>query len=275
MKPENVAFVQNLLRKRSGIVLEQTKTYLVEARLGPVARRLGLQSIDELIDTIRRRPEKDLHQEVLEAMVTTETSFFRDVHPFETLKQVVIPRLIHSRRETRELTFWSAACASGQEIHSLAMLLRENFPELENWKLTLLASDVSEEMLHRTREGLYSQLEVNRGIPTRLLIRFFQREGLSWRLTESIRKMVEVRKVNLIEGLPYLPKMDIIFLRNVLIYFDVETRKSIIEKISRQLKSDGYLFVGGAETMIGMNESLIRERISNTSVYRITGGSEA
>jgi len=275
VKAENFTFVQELLRKRSGIVLEESKRYLVQARLGPVVRRLELHSIDELLENLRRSPEKSLHREVLEAMLTTETSFFRDVHPFETLKQVVIPRLMQARKETRELSFWSAACASGQEIHSLAMLVRENFPELQGWKLTLLASDVSQEMLDRTKEGLYSQLEINRGVPTRLLVRYFQREGLSWRLDESIRKMVEVRKVNLIEGLPYLPKMDIIFLRNVLIYFDIETRKSIIEKISRHLKSDGYLFVGGAETMIGLNDYLTRERISNTSVYRVSGGSGA
>lgn len=275
MKTENFNFVRDFLRLRSGIVLEEAKAYLVQARLGPVVRRFGLDSVDSLIEKLRRSPEEELHREVLEAMVTTETSFFRDVHPFETLKSVIIPRLIRARRETRELHFWSAACASGQEIHSLAMLLRENFPELQGWKLMLLASDVSQEMLDRTKRGLYSQLEINRGVPTRLLVRYFNREGLSWRLDESIRSMVDVRKLNLIEALPYLPKMDIIFLRNVLIYFDMETRRAIIDKISRHLKKDGYLFVGGAETMIGLNDTLRRERISNTSVYRLAGGSGA
>ncbi len=275
MKTENFEFVRDFLRLRAGIVLEEAKVYLVQARLGPVVRRLGLDSIDTLIEELRRSPEEELHREVLEAMVTTETSFFRDVHPFETLKSVIIPRLIRARREIRELYFWSAACASGQEIHSLAMLLRENFPELQGWKLMLLASDVSQEMLDRTKQGLYSQLEVNRGVPTRLLVRYFNREGLSWRLDESIRDMVDVRKLNLIEALPYLPKMDIIFLRNVLIYFDMETRRAIIDKISRHLKKDGCLFVGGAETMIGLNDTLTRERISNTSVYRLAGGSGA
>jgi len=275
VKAENFAFVRDLLRRRSGIVLEESKVYLVQARLGPVVRRLELDSIDTLIEALRSRPDEEMHREVLEAMITTETSFFRDVHPFETLKDVLIPRLMQERRKSRELFFWSAACASGQEIHSLAMLLREHFPELQNWNITLLATDVSEEMLRRTREGLYSQLEVNRGVPARLLMRYFQREGLSWRLDESIRGMVSVRRINLIEDFPYLPKMDMIFLRNVLIYFDIETRKQIITRIRRQLKHDGYLFVGGAETMIGLGEDLVRESISNTSIYRPAGGREA
>lgn len=244
----------------------------MQARLTPVIRRLQVESIDELIEKLRYSPDTKLHQEVVEAMVTTETSFFRDVHPFDTLKEILIPRLIRERAGQKELNFWSAACASGQEIHSLAILLRESFPELRGWELNLYASDVSEAMVQRAREGLYSQLEVNRGVPSRLLIRYFIREGLFWRVEDSIRQMVQYRIINLNESIPFLPKMDIIFLRNVLIYFDIETRKKILNKTLRQLKTDGYLFVGGAETMIGLSDDLTRERISNTSVYRPVGG---
>jgi len=272
MKPDNFLFIRRLLKERAGLILGDSKDYLVRTRLAPTVRRLGLDDADQLIEEIRRNPSHPLREEVIEAMVTTETSFFRDVHPFETLQQVILPRLINARENEKQLRFWSAACASGQEIHSLAMLIEEFFPGLRDWKILFLASDFSRSMLKRTRDGLYSQLEVNRGIPARLLLKYFHREGLNWRILPSIRDKISVQQINLTEPLPSLPTMDIVFLRNVLIYFDVQTRHDVLAAIHRLLKPDGYLLIGGVETMIGLGEFFSREVIANTSIYRPQGG---
>lgn len=268
LRPDSFAFVRHLLRERCGVVLEDNKAYLVTARLGPVVRRLGLPSVDDLIGKLRSDPANPLHRDVVEALVTTETSFFRDVHPFETLKNEVIPSLLERRRPVRSLSLWSAACSSGQEPYSLAMLLKEHFPQLGGWSVSILGSDVSDAMVTRAMEGTFSQLEVNRGMPARMLTRYFERDGVRWKVRDEIRSLVRFRTINLVEPLPPLPRMDIIFLRNVLIYFDEPTRRSILERILRVLAPDGYLFVGGAETMIGYTDLLERERIGNTSVYR-------
>ena len=266
MKAENFAFVRDLLRRRSGIVLEESKVYLVQARLGPVVRQLGLDSIDTLIEALRSRPDEEMHREVLEAMITTETSFFRDVHPFETLKDVLIPRLMQERRKSRELFFWSAACASGQEIHSLAMLLREHFPELQSWKLTLLATDVSEEMLGRTREGLYSQLEVNRGLPRPMLEEHFDREDVYWNLHEDVKQRVQPERMNLVGDWPRMEPVDVVFLRNVLLYFDEETRRRVLGRTRDALREDGTLFVGPTETAFCLDGAF--ERVGD-GLYRL------
>lgn len=274
LRPETFEFVRTLLRNRCGVVLEDSKEYLVVARLGPVVRRMGLESVDALVARLRSAPQTPLHREVVEALVTTETSFFRDVHPFRTLKDAVLPDLIERRRSSERLRFWSAACSSGQEPYSLAMLLREHFPQLTSWFVSILGSDVSDTMVQRAKIGAYSQLEINRGVPARFLTRYFEREGIEWRVTEPIRSMVEFRTINLVEPLPIQPRMDVIFLRNVLIYFDEATRRSILERLVRHLASDGYLFVGGAETMIGYTDLVERERIGDTSVYRPPGREE-
>lgn len=263
--------LRELLRSRTGVVLDDGKEYLVRARLGPVARREGLDSIRELAAVVRDRPEAPLSKRVIEALMTTETSFFRDVHPFSSLRDRLIPDLVRRRGGARRLRFWSAACSTGQEPYSLAILLREYFPHLEGWQIRILASDVSGAALERARAGRYSQLEINRGMPSHLLVRYFHREGLNWHVSKDIRQMVEFREVNLVESWPALPAMDVVFLRNVLIYFDDKLRRQVLERVARQLEPDGCLFVGGAETMIAYPDLFERVQMGGCSCYRPRG----
>jgi chemotaxis protein methyltransferase CheR len=252
-------------------VLEPGKQYLVEARLTPVARRLNLGSLEELIAVLRRQPSDGLQNEIIEAMVTTETSFFRDVIPFETLRKNVIPELIGRRREERRLNIWCAACSSGQEPYSVALMLRDYFPELTGWNVRLLTSDISREMLARAREGRYTQFEVNRGLPVALLVKYFQQHGTSWQLKEEVRRMVEFQQINLASPWPFLPRMDLILLRNVMIYFDVETKKTILGRVAGLLRPDGYLLLGGAETTFNLHASFQRVEQLKGGFYQLTG----
>lgn len=268
MNPASFSFLQGLVRTQSANVLEPGKEYLVQARLTSLAESEGLSSVDGLVEKIQRRPQDPLARRVVEALVTTETSFFRDVHPFETLRQHVFPQLIADRRLTRNLCLWSAACASGQEPYSVAMLLDEMRPELAGWSVRVIASDLSTKMIDRARRGSYSQLEVNRGIPSRLLVKYFERDGVLWRVTEQIRRRVEFRQINLAEALPPLPKVDVVFLRNVLIYLSDEVKAKVLNRVASQLRAQGYLFVGGAETMIGYEHLFTRLRVGQTSCYQ-------
>lgn len=202
-------------------------------------------------------------------MTINETYFFRDVHPFDVLKKSVLPELIKKRESARQLNIWCAAASSGQEVYSIVMLLKENFPSLARWKINFVASDISKEMLDRCREGCYSQLEVNRGLAAPLLVKYFQKIGAHWQIKEELRRMVEWRQINLAENWDALAAPDIVFMRNVLIYFDLETRRNIFGRLSKSLKSDGYLFLGGAESPIGIDDHLKRVAVENTSYYQI------
>jgi chemotaxis protein methyltransferase CheR len=197
--------------------LDDEKTYLVEARLLPVARRAGLSSIDDLVVRLRA-PNHSLRQQVVDAMTTNETSFFRDQVPFELLRTTIVPNLLARRTESKNLNIWSAACASGQEPYSIAMLLAEHFPHLHDWRIRLLGTDLSGEMLRRAREGRFTQLETERGLPQSLLKKHFHPVGTEWQVNETICRMVEFRQLNLSDNWPALPKMDLILLRNVLVY---------------------------------------------------------
>jgi chemotaxis protein methyltransferase CheR len=263
------SFVRDLVYQQAAIVLEKEKTYLVEARLSPLARRHGFPSLTEMITQIRSQPNNGLRWSAVEAMTTNETSFFRDVHPFELLKKHVLPELIKRRATLRQLNIWCAAASSGQEPYTILLLLRENFPELLNWKLTFIATDISKEMLDRCREGCFSQLEVNRGLPAPLLIKYFQKIGTEWQIKEDLRRMVDFRQLNLAQSWPPFPAMDIIFMRNVLIYFDIETKKTILARVRKTLKPDGYLFLGGAETTLNLDDSFKRVQIDKTAYYQI------
>jgi chemotaxis protein methyltransferase CheR len=262
------AFVADLLRERCALVLDPGKEYLVKARLLPVAQRHGLGGIDRLIEKLRRF-DHELATEVVEAMVTTETSFFRDVHPFETLKRTVLPNLIEARRAQRQLNVWFAASSSGQEPYSVALILKEWFPELSSWRIHLSATDISREMLDRSRAGRYSQVEVNRGLPTPLLLKWFRQEGAFWQLDERIRSMVTFSPLNLAQPWPAMPAWDLVFLRNVMIYFDNETKKAILGRVGRLLAKDGYLLLGGAETTLGLDDSFHRIEALKTGYYQL------
>lgn len=263
------AFISQLLRDQCALVLEPGKEYLVKSRLTPVAQRQGVASINELIQRLRRGGDNVLLTQVVEAMVTTETSFFRDVHPFETLKKAVLPELIERRRPQRQLHIWFAASASGQEPYSLAILLREYFPELSGWRVNLLATDISQEMLQRSRAGRYSQLEVNRGLPTALLLKWFRQEGAYWQLDEQIRSMLTFTQLNLARPWPAMPQWDLVFLRNVMIYFDHSVKTNILGRVARVLHQDGYLLLGGAETTLNLDDSYHRIESLRSGFYQL------
>lgn len=263
------SYVRELVYRQAAIVLEQEKNYLVEARLSPLVRQHGFNSMTELVAQLRSQPSNGLQWNVIEAMTTNETSFFRDVHPFELLKKNVLPELIKKRAALRQLNIWCAAASSGQEPYTILMLLREKFPALATWKLNFLATDISKEMLDRCREGCYSQLEVNRGMPAPLLVKYFQKIGTEWQIKEDLRRMIDFRQMNLAQAWAVLPPMDVIFMRNVLIYFDVETKKTILARVRKTMKPDGYLFLGGAETTLNLDDCFKRVQVDKSAYYQL------
>lgn len=266
--PCSFDYLSELVLRKSAIVLEPSKQYLVESRLLPIARAHGWSTLDELVVGLKKPGASPLVDEVIDAMTTNESSFFRDLHPFNALKSHILPELIAKRGKERELNIWSNACSSGQEVYSIAMLIRENFPELAGWKVSLTATDISKQILDKAQSGVFTQTEINRGLPMPLVIKNFKREGVHWRINEDIRKMVNFRPLNLIDPWPTtLPKMDVVFLRNVLIYFNVETKKQILDKIHRVMNSDGVLFLGGAETTMNLNVKFDRRPFGPATGY--------
>jgi chemotaxis protein methyltransferase CheR len=239
-------FVRNLLHQRSAIVLDEEKAYLAETAMQALARREGLASLEALMARLHTAPNNGLHQKVVESLANHETSFFRDLRPFDTLRRVVLPELLLRRSGERRLNLWSAACATGQEPYSVAMMLREHFPALRDWNVHIFASDLCQDVLERCRRGSFSQLEVNRGLPAQLLVKYFHKQNDNWLVKEEIRRMVDFRQINLLDPWPALPVMDVILLRNVLIYFDVDSRKNVLAKVRRSLLPDGCLLLGGA-----------------------------
>ena len=269
MTTNGFTYLQQLLLEHAGILLEAEKKYLAEARLSPLASQEGFETIDALLDAVQAGADAGLlERKVIEAMTNSETSFFRDLHPFEALRTAIIPELIAKRSAERTLTIWSAATASGQEPYSLAMLLREHFPQLVGWKVTLIASDISESMLSRARAGAYSQIEINRGLPAPLLVKYFRRIDGEWQIAEELRRAIEFRRVNLTTAWPFLPAMDIILMRNVLIYFDVPTKKAVLARVHRQLKPGGYLMLGGGESTMSLDDSFAPAQFGKAICYR-------
>lgn len=248
-------YIQHLIRERSGIVLDEDKQYLVDARLTPVLRQEKLSSIQDLVVQLRANPFNGLHQSVVEAMTTNETLFFRDAHPFEALKRNVFPELLAALETKKQINIWCAACSSGQEPYSIAMLAKEFFGLHPGWSTRIIATDLSRDILARAKQARYSQLEVNRGLPATYMVKYFKKEGMEWQLNQEIRNMVEFREMNLTAPWPAMPTIDIIFLRNVLIYFDVEMKKSILAKARGLMSSDSYLFLGGAETTLYLDNA--------------------
>jgi len=269
LSTDDFDYVANLVRDTAAIVLEPAKLYLVEARLTPVARREGFESISDLIEQVRGGRDGSLRDKVVEAMTTNETSFFRDITPFQILKDNVIPDLIEKRSDVQELNIWCAASSTGQEPYTIAMTLKDGFPELDNWKITFLATDLSMEVLDRAREGFYTQLEINRGLPASMLVRFFEKDGPEWRVKEDLRKMIEFGQLNLIGKWPLLPRIDVLFVRNVLIYFDVETKRQILAHMKATMARDAYLFLGSAETTLNLDEEFRRVTFERGSCYRL------
>lgn len=262
-------FVRQLLRERAAIVLDDSKQYLVDNRLSQLARREGLASAQDVIDRLRAAPAGPLQRKVIEAMTTTETLFFRDGKPYEALRNAIVPELVRLRGAERRLQIWSCACSSGQEPYSLSMMLRENFPALASWELRLVATDISTEMLARSRAGRYSQLEVNRGLPAAYLTKYFDRVGLDWQVRDELRRMIEFRELNLAGAWGTMPPADLILLRNVLIYFDVETKRTVLGKIRKLLRPGGFLMLGTAETTMNLDAGFELVRTDGTAYYRL------
>jgi chemotaxis protein methyltransferase CheR len=266
---EDFRYITELVREQSAIVLEAGKEYLVETRLGPVATQVGLPSLAALVLDLKMRKTPGLLQRVVDAMTTNETSFFRDVSPFEHLKKRVFPDLIAKRKNERRLSIWCAAASTGQETYSMLMLLKENFPELVGWNVQYLATDISTQVLAKAREGAYTQLEVNRGLPAPLLIKYFKKRGLEWQVDESLRSMVSWREFNLAaKTWSPMGQFDLIMLRNVMIYFDLATKRTILANMRRVLRPDGYLFLGTAETTINVDDNFGSDTF-HTACYRL------
>jgi chemotaxis protein methyltransferase CheR len=253
-----LTYVRELVRTESGVVLDSDKEYLIDARLRPLAEDAGVSSVQLFIKRLESTSPGAMHRNVVEAMTTNETSFFRDVQPFESLRTMVVPALIEARRNHRNLSIWSAACSTGQEPYTTAIVLREYFPLLRQWTCRIRASDIASKVIERARTGLYSQAEVNRGVPPKLLPKYFERTPLAWLIRSEIRDMVEFFELNLTRAWPAMPSMDLILLRNVMIYFDAETKRRILAWVRRRLKPDGFLLLGSSETTLGVEEGFER-----------------
>jgi len=254
MNPADFDFLAAFLRQRSGLTLGPEKGYLLESRLMPVARRWGVADLAALVARLRGGVPDSMAVEVVEAMTTNESFFFRDSKPFDQFRDFVLPHLLRSRAATRSIRIWSAACSHGQEPYSLAMLLKEREAALAGWRVEILATDISREVLRRAEEGLYSQFEVQRGLPIRQLMQYFAQEGERWRVKPALRSMVNFRYFNLLDDPGVLGRFDVVFLRNVLIYFDPPTKTRVLEAVARQMAPDGLLFLGGAETVLGVTQ---------------------
>ena len=266
-------YICKVVRESSAIVLEKGKEYLVEARLYPVVKELGLDSLPKLVDAVKKG-DSAARTRVVEALTTNETSFFRDIEPFDFLKKEIIPEVMKKRAASRQLTIWCAASSTGQEPYSIAMMLRENFPELVSWKVKIVATDINKEVLEKAKKGVFSQLEVNRGLPVAYLVKYFEKKGPEFVLKDDIRSMVQYLEMNLARPFTAIVgDVDVVLIRNVLIYFDAETKKSILGKIRGVMKSDGFLFLGAAETTINLDENFVRRSAGRASCYHLKGSS--
>ena len=261
-------YIRDLVRDRAAIVLEPGKEYLAVTRLDPVVRRAGLGSLSELVATLRQDDDPALSEQVIDALTTNETTFFRDLHPFESLRKHILPALIERKRLSRSLFIWSAGCSSGQEPYSVAMLIREDFPQLAEWQVSILGTDISVAMLERARAGRYGQIEVNRGLPAHLLVKYFRRAGVGWEIDGSIRAMVRFRQQNLVDPWPSMPPMDLVLMRNVMIYFDVAAKREILSRVGEVLAPHGYLLLGTSETTLHLDDSFRRHAVDPTGWYQ-------
>jgi chemotaxis protein methyltransferase CheR len=267
---ESLSYLRDLVYQRAAIVLHADKSYLIDSRLAPLAREVGLSSIDELVGVIRREdPRAPLVRRVIEAMTTNETLFFRDLHPFEALRTRILPELIRARAAQRSLNIWCAAASTGQEPYSIAMTVREHFPELASWEVKVIATDINATVLERARAGTYRQLEVNRGMPVHMLMKYFERQGADWVLKPVIKNMVKFMELNLLDPWAAIGPQDIVFIRNVLIYFDVETKRKLLGRIRNLLQNDGFLVLGGAETTNNIDDNYAPVKIGGGVYYQV------
>lgn len=270
MTPQEFDLIRKILKERSGLVLGDEKAYLLESRLMPVARKHGMSGLEDLIGKIRVGATENLLVDVTEAMTTNESFFFRDVKPFDLFRDHILKNLIETRSAKKSFRIWCAAASSGQEPYSLAILLKEAAAQLSGWRTEIVGTDISKEILARAKEGKYSQFEVQRGLAIQMLVKYFTKEGEQWQIKPEMRDMVSYRDFNLLNDFSSLGKFDVIFCRNVLIYFDQETKKQILERMARLLPEDGVVFLGGAETVLGITDKF--EPVpGQRGIYKLTG----
>jgi chemotaxis protein methyltransferase CheR len=262
---DNYRFLQAQVYAQTGIVLEGDKHYLFECRLAPIVRQLGLGSINDLCDLLKRRREPELAHQVGEAMTTNETYFFREPAHYDAIRTVLLPRLKQERRDTRKMRFWSAAASTGQEAYSLSMSLVED--GLREWNVEILGTDISSRVLERARAATFQQIEVNRGLPTSLLLKFFTRSGLNWQLSDAVRGLARFEQIDLRQDLRALGPFDLVFCRNVMIYFDPQTKRALLKQLHGTLFRGGWLMLGGSENTSGIEEWFERATVGNATVY--------
>jgi chemotaxis protein methyltransferase CheR len=253
--PLDYDYLRKLVKERSGLVLTADKQYLVESRLLPVARKGGLSGLSDLVQRLKGPNAQALAVEVVEAMMTNESFFFRDKLPFEHFREIMLPALLAARANQRRIRIWSAAASTGQEPYSLAMCLKEIAPQIAGWRIDIVATDLSTEVLEKAKAGIYSQFEVQRGLPIQMLIKYFTQVGETWQIAPDIRAMVQFRPFNLMNDFASLGMFDVVFCRNVLIYFDQQTKVGVLERAARVVERDGYLVLGAAETVVGLTDS--------------------
>ena len=257
MTPLDYEYLRKLLKERSGLVLAPEKQYLIESRLMPVARRAGCASIAELVRRLREPDAETLKVEIAEAMTINESLFFRDKIPFDRFRDTVLPAMLAARAKSKRLRIWCAAASTGQEPYSLAMILKSLQEKFGGWRIEILATDIAREVLERARAGIYSQFEVQRGLPIQMLMQHFEQVGEQWRVVETIRKMVQFRQLNLLADFASIGTFDVVFCRNVLIYFDQATKVDVLNRVYRQLAPDGFLLMGAAETVVGLTDIFV------------------
>lgn len=257
IKPEDFDVYKNLLKSTSGLAVTPDKAYLLESRLGAVVRKWELDNIDALTAKLRTMPAKELVNDVMEAMTTNETSFFRDMHPFELFKDPIVPYLLGARAAMKRIRIWSAAASSGQESYSLSMTIKEMGSAVAGWSFPNKATDVSKDIIEQAKKGIYSQFEVQRGLPIQLMVKYFDQVDDKWQIKQEIRDMVQFDTFNLLHDMTPIGRQDIVFCRNVLIYFDEQDKTMILERIADLLEDDGFLILGGAETVLGLTDKLV------------------
>ena len=265
-------YVRTLVHVRAAIILEPGQEYLVESRLGPCARTEGFGTLPAMIERLRKGPTSDLHRRAVEAMTNNETLFFRNSRPFAMIKHAVLPELAARHAASHRLHIWSAACSTGQEPFSLAILLEEQLPSLAGWDVRLTASDISRAALARARAGRYTQFEIDRGVTPRLLAKYFVRHGREWEVSAMLRGRVSFEEMNLADHWPAFPRLDLIVMRNVLMYLDPPTRKQIVARAARALGRGGYLMVGGSETLTGVDGLFDEVSFEGAVCYRVREG---
>ena len=266
-------FLRTLLHQRTGILLDPSREHFAEMRLGGLANDMGFESLPDVLEAVRTEEHwGQLHRLVVEVLAISETSWFRDAHVWVELRQTILPGLLERRKATRSLSLWSAACATGQEPYSLAMILHEFGDRLSGWQVRTLATDFSQGILKRAQAASYSQLEMNRGLPASQLVRHFRKMPDAWELRSEVRGRVEFRELNLVQGWPELPPMDLVLLRNVLIYFEPELRRRVLRQLARLLRPDGVLVLGAGETTLTMDDSFEAVPLARTVVYRRRDG---